>query len=133
MHLCSSDSQDALSFKWGRRHQRNLRVGRLSRRTHSGTALISVRQRPCKTTNQLNRNKCLIFETSITRINVKVVILFTFSHLITLTTYACSQRTTKCPNQVFCVWLVNLHNICVKYMLETWFSPNEDIRNSLLT
>jgi hypothetical protein len=35
---------------------------------------------------------------------------------------------TKCTNQVFNVWLVDLQTICAKYWLETWFSPNDDIR-----
>jgi hypothetical protein len=34
---------------------------------------------------------------------------------------------TKCPNQVFCVWLVVLETIYAKYWLETWFPPNDDI------
>jgi hypothetical protein len=39
---------------------------------------------------------------------------------------------TKCPNQVFYFWLVDLHTICAKYGLETWFSPNVDIRKCVL-
>jgi hypothetical protein len=39
---------------------------------------------------------------------------------------------TKCPNEVFYVWLVELQTICAKYGLETWFSPNNDIRSCLL-
>jgi hypothetical protein len=39
---------------------------------------------------------------------------------------------TKCPNQVFYVWLVDLQFICAKYGLKTWFSPNHDIRKCLL-
>jgi hypothetical protein len=39
---------------------------------------------------------------------------------------------TKYPNQVFCVWLVDLQTICTKYRLETWFSPNDDIRKCFL-
>jgi hypothetical protein len=38
----------------------------------------------------------------------------------------------KCPNQVFYVRLVDLQNICAKYELETWCSPNNDIRTYLL-
>jgi hypothetical protein len=38
----------------------------------------------------------------------------------------------KCPNQVFYVWLVDLQIITAKYGLETWFSPNNDIRKCLL-
>jgi hypothetical protein len=37
----------------------------------------------------------------------------------------------KCPNQVFYVWLVDLMSICAKYGLETWFTPNDDIRKCL--
>jgi hypothetical protein len=39
---------------------------------------------------------------------------------------------TKCPNQVFYVWLVNLQIIWAKYGLESWFSPNNEIRHSFL-
>jgi hypothetical protein len=39
---------------------------------------------------------------------------------------------TKCPNQVFYVWLVDLQTICVKYVLEKWFPPKADIRKYLL-
>jgi hypothetical protein len=39
---------------------------------------------------------------------------------------------TKFLNQVFYVWLVDLQTICAKYGLETWFSPNDDIRKCLL-
>jgi hypothetical protein len=39
---------------------------------------------------------------------------------------------TKCPNQVFYVWLVDIQNICAKYGLETWLTPNNDIRIYLL-
>jgi hypothetical protein len=35
---------------------------------------------------------------------------------------------TKCRNQVFYVWLVDLQTICIKYGVETWFSPNDDFR-----
>jgi hypothetical protein len=41
-------------------------------------------------------------------------------------------KHTKCPNQVFYVWIVDLQTICAKYGLETWFSPNDDIRKYLL-
>jgi hypothetical protein len=39
---------------------------------------------------------------------------------------------TICTNQLYYVWLVDLQNICAKYGLETWFSPNDDIRKYLL-
>jgi hypothetical protein len=39
---------------------------------------------------------------------------------------------TKCPNQVFYVWLVHLQTICDIYRLETWFSTNNVVRNCLL-
>jgi hypothetical protein len=39
---------------------------------------------------------------------------------------------TKFPNHVFYVWLVDLQAICAKYGLETWFSPNDDLRKYLL-
>jgi hypothetical protein len=68
------------------------------------------------------------FETWITR---KFV-----SHSLFNNTYGLPVFTkdTKCPNQVFYVWLFDLQTICVKYtyVLETWFSRNDDIRKSLL-
>jgi hypothetical protein len=39
---------------------------------------------------------------------------------------------TKCPNEVFSVWLVELQTIYAKYGLEMWLSPNSDIRICLL-
>jgi hypothetical protein len=39
---------------------------------------------------------------------------------------------TKYPNQIFYVWLVDVQTICAKYVLETLFSPNDDIRKCLL-
>jgi hypothetical protein len=39
---------------------------------------------------------------------------------------------TKYPNQLFYVWLVDLHTICAKQGLETWFFPTDDIRKYLL-
>jgi hypothetical protein len=42
------------------------------------------------------------------------------------------KMDTKCPNQVLYVCFVDLQDICVKYGLETWFSPNNDIRKWLL-
>jgi hypothetical protein len=39
---------------------------------------------------------------------------------------------TKLPNQISYVWLVDLQTICTKYGLETWLSPNDDIRKCLL-
>jgi hypothetical protein len=41
-------------------------------------------------------------------------------------------KDTKCPNQVFYVWLVDLQIICAKYGLETWFYPNDVIRKYFL-
>jgi hypothetical protein len=38
---------------------------------------------------------------------------------------------TKCPYQVFYVWLADLNIICAKYELETWFYPNDDNRKLL--
>jgi hypothetical protein len=40
-------------------------------------------------------------------------------------------KDTKCPNQVFYLWLVDLETICAKYDLETWFAPNDVIRKCL--
>jgi hypothetical protein len=40
-------------------------------------------------------------------------------------------KDTKCPNQVFYVWLVDLQTICAKFVLETWLSPNDGIRKCL--
>jgi hypothetical protein len=39
---------------------------------------------------------------------------------------------TKCPDQVFYVWLVHLQTIWAKYGLETRFFPNDNIRKWLL-
>jgi hypothetical protein len=39
---------------------------------------------------------------------------------------------TKCPNRVLHVWFDDLHTICAKHGLETWLSPNNDIRICLL-
>jgi hypothetical protein len=49
-------------------------------------------------------------------------------------TYDLPVLTTdsKCPNQVFYVRLVELNAICATYGLETWFTPNDDIRTWLL-
>jgi hypothetical protein len=41
-------------------------------------------------------------------------------------------KDTKCPNQVFYVWLVEQQNIWAKFGLETWIFPNNDIRKCLL-
>jgi hypothetical protein len=41
-------------------------------------------------------------------------------------------KDTKCPNQVFYVWLDDLQNIWAKFGLETCLSPNNDIRICLL-
>jgi hypothetical protein len=38
---------------------------------------------------------------------------------------------TKCLNQGFNVWLVDLQPTCANYGLETWFSPNDNIRKCL--
>jgi hypothetical protein len=56
------------------------------------------------------------------------------SHFLFNNTYGLPVRTTdtKCPNQVIHVWLFDLQTICAKDGLETWFSPNDDIRNYLL-
>jgi hypothetical protein len=39
---------------------------------------------------------------------------------------------TKCRNQVFYVWLVDLQTYCAKYGLEIWVPPNNDIGICLL-
>jgi hypothetical protein len=39
---------------------------------------------------------------------------------------------TKSLNQVIYVWLVDLQSICAKWEVETWSSPNDDIRKYLL-
>jgi hypothetical protein len=41
-------------------------------------------------------------------------------------------KDTTCPNQVFNAWLVDLQTICAKYGLESWLSPNDDIRISFI-
>jgi hypothetical protein len=41
-------------------------------------------------------------------------------------------KDTKFPSHVFYVWLIDLHTIFVKFGLETWFSPNDDICKCLL-
>jgi hypothetical protein len=81
--------------------------------------------------------KCLIdmrhgsiknaFETWITLNDVNGVSLF---HLLYNNTYGLSALTTdtKFPNQVLYVCLVDLYTICDKQGLETWISPNSDIR-----
>jgi hypothetical protein len=40
--------------------------------------------------------------------------------------------STNCTNDVFYAWLVDLQTICVKYGLETWFFPNDEIRKWLI-
>jgi hypothetical protein len=49
-------------------------------------------------------------------------------------TYGLPALTTDTngPNQVLYVWSVDLHTICAKQGLETWLSPNNDIRLWLL-
>jgi Holliday junction resolvase-like predicted endonuclease len=41
-------------------------------------------------------------------------------------------KDTKCPNQVFYVWLVDLQTICAKKGMETCLPPNNNIRIFLL-
>jgi hypothetical protein len=71
------------------------------------------------------------FETWITRNDVNSVNLFHLSYLITFMVYLCTQRAPNVQIKYF-VWLVCLQTICVKYVLETWFSPKDDIRRCLL-
>jgi hypothetical protein len=54
----------------------------------------------------------------------KIVSLFLCNN-----TYGLPMLTmdTKCTKQVFYVWLVDLHNICVKQGLETGLTPNNVI------
>jgi hypothetical protein len=40
-------------------------------------------------------------------------------------------KDTKCPSLVFYVWFVDLHTSWAKFVLETWFPPNDDIRKCL--
>jgi hypothetical protein len=56
------------------------------------------------------------------------------SSFLSSNTYALPVLTmgTKHPKQVFYVWLVDLHTICAKQGLETWFFPNNGIRIYLL-
>jgi hypothetical protein len=56
------------------------------------------------------------------------------SSFLSNNTYALPVLTmgTKNPKYIFYVWLVDLHSICAKQGLETWFSPNNDIRLYLL-
>jgi hypothetical protein len=60
--------------------------------------------------------------------------VYVCSHYVSFNTYGLTVLTkdTKCPNQVFYVWIVDLQTICTKYGLETWFSPNDYIRKYLL-
>jgi hypothetical protein len=37
-------------------------------------------------------------------------------------------KSSKFPNQVFYDWFVDIQKICVKYVLETCFSSNENFR-----
>jgi hypothetical protein len=69
------------------------------------------------------------FETWITRNEVNGVSFLNFFYLINLPALT---TNTKCPNQLFHVWFVYLQTICAKYGLETWFSPNNDIRKCML-
>jgi hypothetical protein len=41
-------------------------------------------------------------------------------------------KNTKCPSLTFYVRFVDLHISWAKFVLETWFSPNDDIRKCLL-
>jgi hypothetical protein len=41
-------------------------------------------------------------------------------------------KGNKCPNQEFYLRLFDLQTIWAKYGLETWFSPNDDIRICLI-
>jgi hypothetical protein len=56
------------------------------------------------------------------------------SALLFNNTYGLPVRiiNTKWPNQLFYVSLFDLQTICDKYWLETWPSPNNDIRICLL-
>jgi hypothetical protein len=56
------------------------------------------------------------------------------SPLLYNNTYGLPMLTmdTKCPKQVFFVWMFDLHNICAKQRLETWITPNNGIRTCLL-
>jgi hypothetical protein len=60
--------------------------------------------------------------------------VYVSSPYLSYNTFALPVLTTdtKCPNQVFYGWIVDLQTICTKYGLETWFSPNDEIRNYLL-
>jgi hypothetical protein len=57
-----------------------------------------------------------------------------FFHLFFNNNYGLPALTTvtKCPNQVLYVWEVDFCTICAKQGLETWLSPNNDIRIYLL-
>jgi hypothetical protein len=53
--------------------------------------------------------------------------LFNISYSLPLLT-----KDNRYRNQVFYVWLVDLHTICANYVLETSLCPNDDIRKCLL-
>jgi hypothetical protein len=71
------------------------------------------------------------FETWITRNDVNGVRLFHFFYLIIVMAYVRSQRTQNFQISYMSklyVWLVYFHSICAKQRLETWLTPNKDIR-----
>jgi hypothetical protein len=80
----------------------------------------------CSTWNLVERKTRS--ETWITR-NYKLVSHFLFNNTYCLLVITIN---TKCPNQVFYVWLFDLQTLCLKHVLETSLSPNDDIRKCLL-
>jgi hypothetical protein len=68
------------------------------------------------------------FETWITRNDVNGVSLFHLSYLTTLMALTTAHKGHQMSNLCKYVSLVHLRTNCVKYGLDTWFSPNNDIR-----
>jgi hypothetical protein len=75
------------------------------------------------------------FETWIAWNEVSGACTFHISYLITVLALDINLNLvplgTKCRNQVFYVWLFDLQSICAIHGLETWLSPNNDIRMCL--
>jgi hypothetical protein len=70
------------------------------------------------------------FEAWITRNAVNGVSLFHLPYVLTLMVYLCSQWTPNVQISFLCL-IVRIQSICAKYILETWLSPNNDIRTCL--
>jgi hypothetical protein len=83
----------------------------------------------CSTWRIVELKTC--FETWIRRKDVNGVSLFDLCYLkhIWLT---CVHNGLQMSKSIFYVWLFDLKAICAKYGLESWFTPNDDIRKCLL-